>query len=207
MIDNGTNPRDPDIYNWFTEGFDTADLKDAKDLLPSLTASKTARTNESSGQPELVSRLMRPSAHALLRESLSVIGVAREHRGGGGQYVDWTPCEHSTRETIGACRRSDPRETFRVDTIGVVLSKCKCPNCGYHVPGPDIRRIHAAKGRVGNAHDSPELSDVFEFRERLRQTVVCVVLNPCAMFEQGAPVHCIGRHRLVGVQLMVDAFH
>jgi hypothetical protein len=23
----------PDIYNWFTEGFDTADLKDAKALI------------------------------------------------------------------------------------------------------------------------------------------------------------------------------
>jgi hypothetical protein len=27
-----------DIYNWFTEGFDTADLKDAKALLDDLTA-------------------------------------------------------------------------------------------------------------------------------------------------------------------------
>ena len=27
-----------DIYNWFTEGFDTADLKDAKGLLDELTA-------------------------------------------------------------------------------------------------------------------------------------------------------------------------
>ncbi len=26
-----------DIYNWFTEGFDTADLKDAKALLDQLT--------------------------------------------------------------------------------------------------------------------------------------------------------------------------
>lgn len=26
-----------DIYNWFTEGFDTADLKDAKGLLDELT--------------------------------------------------------------------------------------------------------------------------------------------------------------------------
>jgi len=26
-----------DIYNWFTEGFDTADLKDAKALLEELT--------------------------------------------------------------------------------------------------------------------------------------------------------------------------
>jgi predicted ATPase len=26
------------IYNWFTEGFDTADLKDAKTLLDELTA-------------------------------------------------------------------------------------------------------------------------------------------------------------------------
>jgi len=25
-----------DIYNWFTEGFDTADLKDAKELLDEL---------------------------------------------------------------------------------------------------------------------------------------------------------------------------
>ena len=25
-----------DIYNWFTEGFDTADLKDAKSLLAEL---------------------------------------------------------------------------------------------------------------------------------------------------------------------------
>jgi hypothetical protein len=25
-----------DIYNWFTEGFDTADLKDAKSLLDEL---------------------------------------------------------------------------------------------------------------------------------------------------------------------------
>jgi predicted ATPase len=27
-----------DIYNWFTEGFDTADLKDAKALLDELSA-------------------------------------------------------------------------------------------------------------------------------------------------------------------------
>jgi hypothetical protein len=27
-----------DIYNWFTEGFDTADLKDAKSLLNQLNA-------------------------------------------------------------------------------------------------------------------------------------------------------------------------
>ena len=27
-----------DIYNWFTEGFDTADLKDAKALLDELGA-------------------------------------------------------------------------------------------------------------------------------------------------------------------------
>ena len=27
-----------DIYNWFTEGFDTADLKDAKALLEELQA-------------------------------------------------------------------------------------------------------------------------------------------------------------------------
>jgi hypothetical protein len=27
-----------DIYNWFTEGFDTADLKDAKALLEDLSA-------------------------------------------------------------------------------------------------------------------------------------------------------------------------
>jgi hypothetical protein len=27
-----------DIYNWFTEGFDTADLKDAKTLLDDLSA-------------------------------------------------------------------------------------------------------------------------------------------------------------------------
>ena len=27
-----------DIYNWFTEGFDTADLKDAKSLLDELSA-------------------------------------------------------------------------------------------------------------------------------------------------------------------------
>jgi predicted ATPase len=27
-----------DIYNWFTEGFDTADLKDAKALLEELNA-------------------------------------------------------------------------------------------------------------------------------------------------------------------------
>lgn len=38
-----TNRRDEahamlaDIYNWFTEGFDTADLKDAKALLEELT--------------------------------------------------------------------------------------------------------------------------------------------------------------------------
>ena len=29
-----------EIYNWFTEGFDTADLKDAKALLEKLSASK-----------------------------------------------------------------------------------------------------------------------------------------------------------------------
>ena len=39
-----TNRRDEaramlaDIYNWFTEGFDTADLKDAKALLDELSA-------------------------------------------------------------------------------------------------------------------------------------------------------------------------
>ncbi len=27
-----------DIYNWFTEGFDTADLKDARNLLEELSA-------------------------------------------------------------------------------------------------------------------------------------------------------------------------
>ena len=27
-----------EIYNWFTEGFDTADLKDAKSLLDELSA-------------------------------------------------------------------------------------------------------------------------------------------------------------------------
>jgi hypothetical protein len=40
-----TNRRDEtravlaDIYNWFTEGFDTADLKDAKTLLDELSGS------------------------------------------------------------------------------------------------------------------------------------------------------------------------
>jgi hypothetical protein len=29
-----------EIYNWFTEGFDTADLKDAKALLEELTNSR-----------------------------------------------------------------------------------------------------------------------------------------------------------------------
>jgi hypothetical protein len=29
-----------DIYNWFTEGFDTADLKDAKALLDELSDSQ-----------------------------------------------------------------------------------------------------------------------------------------------------------------------
>ena len=39
-----TNRRDEaramlaDIYNWFTEGFDTADLKDAKSLLEELSS-------------------------------------------------------------------------------------------------------------------------------------------------------------------------
>ena len=28
----------PDIYNWFTEGFDTADLREAKALLEELGA-------------------------------------------------------------------------------------------------------------------------------------------------------------------------
>jgi predicted ATPase len=28
----------PDIYNWFTEGFDTADLKEAKALLEELNS-------------------------------------------------------------------------------------------------------------------------------------------------------------------------
>jgi hypothetical protein len=31
-----------DIYNWFTEGFDTADLRDAKALLEELNASPEA---------------------------------------------------------------------------------------------------------------------------------------------------------------------
>ena len=30
-----------DIYNWFTEGFDTADLKDAKSLLDDLQRRNT----------------------------------------------------------------------------------------------------------------------------------------------------------------------
>jgi len=33
-----------DIYNWFTEGFDTADLKDAKALLDELRDQQTATT-------------------------------------------------------------------------------------------------------------------------------------------------------------------
>jgi len=32
-------PMPVDIYNWFTEGFDTADLKDAKPLLEELAGS------------------------------------------------------------------------------------------------------------------------------------------------------------------------
>jgi hypothetical protein len=32
-----------DIYNWFTEGFDTADLKDAKALLDELNAWRPGR--------------------------------------------------------------------------------------------------------------------------------------------------------------------
>ena len=34
------------IYDWFTEGFDTADLRDAKALLEELTASAIAQTGE-----------------------------------------------------------------------------------------------------------------------------------------------------------------
>ena len=30
-----------EIYNWFTEGFDTADLKDAKALLAELEGTRT----------------------------------------------------------------------------------------------------------------------------------------------------------------------
>ena len=30
--------RDDSLYDWFTEGFDTADLKDAKTLLDELSA-------------------------------------------------------------------------------------------------------------------------------------------------------------------------
>ena len=30
-----------DIYNWFTEGFDTADLKDAKTMLDELSVAPT----------------------------------------------------------------------------------------------------------------------------------------------------------------------
>jgi hypothetical protein len=33
-----------EIYNWFTEGFDTADLKDAKALLEELSDRQTATT-------------------------------------------------------------------------------------------------------------------------------------------------------------------
>ncbi len=35
---NEARPMLAEIYNWFTEGFDTADLKDAKSLLEELTA-------------------------------------------------------------------------------------------------------------------------------------------------------------------------
>jgi hypothetical protein len=38
------------IYNWFTEGFDTADLKDAKSLLEEL-ASNVAVTSQSGAKP------------------------------------------------------------------------------------------------------------------------------------------------------------
>jgi predicted ATPase len=31
-----------EIYNWFTEGFDTADLKDAKTLLADLSAGRSS---------------------------------------------------------------------------------------------------------------------------------------------------------------------
>jgi hypothetical protein len=36
-----------DIYNWFTEGFDTADLKDAKALLDELTTPTRSQPPES----------------------------------------------------------------------------------------------------------------------------------------------------------------
>ena len=42
-----------------------------------------ATSDGSSGKPELASRLMRPSARALLRESPSVICVARDYRSSG----------------------------------------------------------------------------------------------------------------------------
>jgi hypothetical protein len=39
-----------DIYNWFTEGFDTADLRDAKTLLEELTGN-VAVTSQAGATP------------------------------------------------------------------------------------------------------------------------------------------------------------
>ena len=38
VADRSFAPMLPDIYSWFTEGFETADLKDAKALLEELSA-------------------------------------------------------------------------------------------------------------------------------------------------------------------------
>jgi hypothetical protein len=39
-----------EIYNWFTEGFDTADLNDAKALLDELATTPTTASSTSTGQ-------------------------------------------------------------------------------------------------------------------------------------------------------------
>ena len=63
------------------------------------------------------------------------------------------------------------------------------------------RQKFTAQNSIKMTSDSGH-SVVLEFRERFSQTPVCAVLNPCATFEQGAPVHCSGRHRLK-VQLIL----
>ena len=44
-----------DIYTWFTEGFDTADLKDAEALLAELSGGSTGRSKDV-GSPQSMRR-------------------------------------------------------------------------------------------------------------------------------------------------------
>jgi predicted ATPase len=43
-----------DIYNWFTEGFDTADLRDAKALLDELEVERASRSAVTSTDGQII---------------------------------------------------------------------------------------------------------------------------------------------------------